>query len=448
MVMPTFRGGIHPKYDGKELTMNIPIEKLEVLGEMVYPLSQHIGSAANPIVGIGDEVVVGQKIAEASSFISANILSSVSGKVKKIEKRRTINGSLVDSIIIENDEKYTTLPEYGKFRDYQSLSREEILKIIKEAGIVGLGGAGFPTHIKLNPKNRDEIDYILINAAECEPYLTSDYRMMLERPADILNGIKIVLSLFENAKAIIGIEDNKQEAIEVLTKLCEQENKIKVCPLKTKYPQGGERSIIKAITLREINHKMLPADVGCIVQNVSTIIAISDAVSYNKPLIEKVITLTGDAFKKPANYKVRVGCLHSKVVEAVGGFEKEPTKIVSGGPMMGIAMFDLDVPVTKAASSILALSIDDVSNQIETACIKCDRCVDVCPSHITPVIMMDYALRMDKENFEKVNGMECIECGSCSYVCPAKRPLTQAFKLMRQSILTDRKIAALKEARE
>ena len=266
--------------------------------------------------------------------------------------------------------------------------------------------------------------------------------MMLERPEDIINGIKIVLSLFDNAKAVIGIEDNKPEAVDILTKLCEKENKIKVCPLKTKYPQGGERSIIKAITLREINHKMLPADVGCVVQNVSTIIAISDAVSYNKPLVEKVMTLTGDAMSVPANYRVRLGCSHKAVLEAAGGFSKEPTKIVSGGPMMGIAMFTLDIPVTKTAASILAMTIDDVSNQAETPCIKCDRCVDVCPSFITPVIMMDYALRLDKEGFEKVKGMECIECGSCSYVCPAKRPLTQAFKLMRQHILADRRMAA------
>lgn len=442
MVMPTFRGGIHPKYDGKALSMNTPIVELPVLGEMVYPVSQHIGAPSKPIVKVGDEVLVGQKIAEAASFISANILSSVSGKVKKIEKRRVINGNLVDSIIVENDEQYNTVEGFGEFRDYTKLSREEILDIIKEAGIVGLGGAGFPTHVKLAPKNKDEIDYILINAAECEPYLTSDYRMILERPEDIINGIKIVLSLFDNAKAVIGIEDNKPEAVDILTKLCEKENKIKVCPLKTKYPQGGERSIIKAITLREINHKMLPADVGCVVQNVSTIIAISDAVSYNKPLVEKVMTLTGDAMSVPANYRVRLGCSHKAVLEAAGGFSKEPTKIVSGGPMMGIAMFTLDIPVTKTAASILAMTIDDVSNQAETPCIKCDRCVDVCPSFITPVIMMDYALRLDKEGFEKVKGMECIECGSCSYVCPAKRPLTQAFKLMRQHILADRRMAA------
>ena len=445
MGMPTFSGGVHPEYDGKALTMNSPIKDLPISGEMVYPMFQHIGAAANPVVKVGDEVLVGQKIGEATSFVSANIISSVSGKVKKIENRRIANGSMSNCVVIENDEEYKTVDGFGQERDFTKLSKQEILDIIKEAGIVGMGGAGFPTHVKLSPPKPDEIDYILVNAAECEPYLTSDYRMMLERPEDIINGVKIVLSLFDNAKAVIGIEDNKPEAIDVLTKLCENEAKIKVCPLKTKYPQGGERSIIKAITLREINHRMLPADVGCVVQNVTTIIAISDAVSHSKPLVERVMSLTGDAIANPANYKVRLGVLHSAVVEASGGFKTEPTKLISGGPMMGMALYTLDIPVVKTSGSVLAMTVDDVANQPETPCIKCGRCVEACPSHITPVIMMDYALRTDKENFEKVHGMECIECGSCSYVCPAKRPLTQAFKLMRQTILADRKNAPKKE---
>jgi len=445
MGMPTFSGGVHPEYDGKALTMNSPIKDLPISGEMVYPMFQHIGAAANPVVKVGDEVLVGQKIGEATSFVSANIISSVSGKVKKIENRRIANGSMSNCVVIENDEEYKTVDGFGQERDFAKLSKQEILDIIKEAGIVGMGGAGFPTHVKLSPPKPDEIDYILVNAAECEPYLTSDYRMMLERPEDIINGVKIVLSLFDNAKAVIGIEDNKPEAIDVLMKLCENEAKIKVCPLKTKYPQGGERSIIKAITLREINHRMLPADVGCVVQNVTTIIAISDAVSHSKPLVERVMSLTGDAIANPANYKVRLGVLHSAVVEAAGGFKTEPTKLISGGPMMGMALYTLDIPVVKTSGSVLAMTVDDVANQPETPCIKCGRCVEACPSHITPVIMMDYALRTDKENFEKVHGMECIECGSCSYVCPAKRPLTQAFKLMRQTILADRKNAPKKE---
>ncbi len=445
MGMPTFSGGVHPEYDGKALTMNSPIKDLPISGEMVYPMFQHIGAAANPVVKVGDEVLVGQKIGEATSFVSANIISSVSGKVKKIENRRIANGSMSNCVVIENDEEYKTVDGFGQERDFAKLSKQEILDIIKEAGIVGMGGAGFPTHVKLSPPKPDEIDYILVNAAECEPYLTSDYRMMLERPEDIINGVKIVLSLFDNAKAVIGIEDNKPEAIDVLTKLCENEAKIKVCPLKTKYPQGGERSIIKAITLREINHRMLPADVGCVVQNVTTIIAISDAVSHSKPLVERVMSLTGDAIANPANYKVRLGVLHSAVVESAGGFKTEPTKLISGGPMMGMALYTLDIPVVKTSGSVLAMTVDDVANQPETPCIKCGRCVEACPSHITPVIMMDYALRTDKENFEKVHGMECIECGSCSYVCPAKRPLTQAFKLMRQTILADRKNAPKKE---
>lgn len=443
----TFKGGFHPHFDGKELSKNSPIMDLEIDTEMVFPMFQHIGSLATPIVKVGDDVLVGQKIGEASSFISANVLSSVSGKVKKIENRRVANGSFSPCIVIENDKEYRTIEGYGEERDYTKLSKEEILDIIKEAGIVGLGGAGFPTHVKLSPKSPDEIDYILINAAECEPYLTSDYRLMLEKSDSLINGIKIILSLFDNARAVIGLEDNKSDLIELFEKKLQNENKIKVCPLQTKYPQGGERSLIKAITLRELMTPSLPADIGCIVINSSTSIAISEAVSYSRPLIDRVITVTGKLVEEPKNYRVRLGVSHLSIMEKIGGFTKEPVKIISGGPMMGTALLNLDIPVVKTSGSILAFEIDDVKEQKETACIKCARCVDVCPSRLNPVLMMDYALRSDFENFESILGMECVECGACTYVCPAKRPLTQAFKRSKQSVLAIRKIRASKEAK-
>lgn len=439
MLLPTFKGGIHPLYDGKALTMNTPIIDLSIKGEKVYPIQQHIGSPAIPIVKVGQSVLVGEKIANATSLISSNIISSISGKVKKIEKRRTTSGFMLDSIIIDNDEEYKAVEDFGVYRDYKTLSKKEIIEIIKEAGIVGLGGAGFPTHVKLSPKNPSQIEYILINGAECEPYLTSDYRIMLERNQDIINGIKIILYLFDNAKAIIAIEDNKKEAINILTKLCDKEEKIKVCPLKTKYPQGGEKSIVKAITLREFNHNELPMDVGCIIENISTVVAISDAVSYSRPLTKKVITITGDAFDKCANYRVDIGTSHLKIIEELGGFTKEAVKIISGGPMMGKALFDLDIPIIKTSSSILANTFDTLEKQNETPCIKCSKCLEVCPNRLMPVLMMDYAIRMDKKNFEKINGLECIECGSCSYICPAKRPLTQAFSMMRKIIFQEKK---------
>ena len=269
MGLATFVGGIHP-YEGKELSENQPMEVLMPKGELVFPLSQHIGAPAKALVKKGDQILAGQKIAEAGGFVSAHVIASVSGTVKGIEKRRTAGGSMVDSIIVENDGQYKTVEGLGTERDLDSLSKEDILGMVKEAGIVGLGGAGFPTHVKLAPKNPEKIDYIIINGAECEPYLTSDYRRMIEEPEKVIGGLKVILKLFDGAKGVIGIEDNKPEAIKKMTELVKGESRIEVCPLKTKYPQGGERTLIYAVTGRKINSSMLPADVGCIVDNVDT----------------------------------------------------------------------------------------------------------------------------------------------------------------------------------
>ena len=438
MGLATFKGGIHP-YEGKELSESKPVSVLQPKGEMVFPLSQHIGAPAKPLVAKGDHVLVGQKIGEPGGFISACVISSVSGTVKALEPRMVANGAMVPSIIVENDGKYETVEGFGRDRDPKTLSKEEIRNIVKEAGIVGLGGAGFPTHVKLTPKDESAIDTIIVNGAECEPYLTSDYRMMLEEPESIVKGLNVILSLFDNAKGVIGIENNKPEAIKKMTELVKDEPRITVCPLLTKYPQGGERSLIYAVTGRKINSSMLPADAGCIVDNVDTVISIYNAVCKTTPLIRRIITVTGDAIASPQNYSVRVGTSYKELLEASGGFKAEPEKVISGGPMMGQALFNLEIPVTKTSSALTAMTKDEVAVHAPSACIRCGRCVSVCPSHVVPQMMMDAAERSDIERFTALNGMECCECGCCTYVCPAKRPLTQAFKEMRKVVAASRK---------
>lgn len=441
MGLSTFKGGIHP-YEGKELSEDKAIQKLEPKEELVFPMGQHLGAPAKPIVAKGDQVLVGQKIAEASGFISANICSSVSGVVKAIEPHLTTSGAMQESIIIENDFNYTPVEGFGEKRDYTTLSAEEIRNIVKEAGIVGMGGAGFPTHVKITPKDDNAIDYVLINGAECEPYLTSDYRLMLEEAEAMIGGLKIVLSLFPNAKGIIGIEENKPEAIKKIKELVANEDKISVCELKTKYPQGGERMLIYAATGRKINSTMLPADAGCVVNNVDTMISIYMAVCESTPSIRRTLTVTGDAVANTANVQVRTGMSYKEILEAVGGYKTEPAKVISGGPMMGAALFDIDVPVTKASSALLALTKDEVAEYEPTACIRCGRCVSVCPSNLIPQKMAEAAERFDDETYEKLEGMECFECGSCTYVCPAKKRLTQAFKQSRASVAAARRAKA------
>lgn len=433
MKRKTFKGGAHP-YDGKKMSRECPIEILNPGDTLVYPLSQHIGAMAKPLVKAGDRVLVGQKIAEKGGFISANIHSSVSGTVKAIEKRLVATGGMVDSIIVENDGMYEeAAPIFSGNPD--ELSKDEIIKIIEEAGIVGMGGAGFPTNVKLSPKNADIIDSIIVNGAECEPYLTSDYRRMVEQTDKLVKGLKIVLKIFPDAKGYFGIEDNKPEAIEALLKATENEDRIEVVPLKTKYPQGGERSMIYAVTGRKINSKMLPADVGCIVHNVDTIYAIYNAVYNGKPLIERIVTITGDAVRTPKNFQVRIGTSFRELIDAAGGFTTEPEKIISGGPMMGFSFFNIDVPVVKGSSSLLAFIKDDVSHEEPSACIRCGRCAAACPEHLLPMKLAALAGQNEPEEFKKLGGMECVECGCCSYVCPAKRQVTQSVRSMKKLII-------------
>ena len=431
MALATFKGGVHP-YEGKELSMDAPIKELIPHGEMVYPLSQGIGAPSQPAVAVGDRVLCGQTIATAGGFVSANIVSSCSGTVKAIAPRLTQGGSMANSIIIDNDDQYETLEGINVARDYSNFTKEEILGMVKAAGIVGLGGAGFPTHVKLAPKNPDAIDHVIVNAAECEPYITADYRCLLEKSEMLVEGLKIMVGLFDNAKGVIAIENNKPEAIKKLKELTANEPKIEVAQMRTKYPQGGERNIINAITGRTLNSSMLPADVGCIVDNVDTVISIYLAVARNYPLMKRIVTVSGDAIANPGNFEVRIGTNLQQLIEAAGGFKADPEKVISGGPMMGFAMFDLNVPMTKTNSAVTAFLKDEVAMNPVTACIRCGRCVAACPEHLVPQLLMKVSMDDDCEGFDALSGMECVECGSCAYVCPAKRPLTQAFKNMRQ----------------
>ncbi|MGN0421062.1 MAG: electron transport complex subunit RsxC [Acetatifactor sp.] len=437
MAKLTFVGGIHP-FDGKSLTKKKRIKDILPTGDLVYPLSQHIGAPAKAVVKKGDHVLAGQVLAESGGFVSAPILSSVSGTVKAIEPRRVVTGDLVMSIVVENDGKYEDVG-FAPKANVDKLSKQEILDLIRDAGIVGMGGAGFPTHVKLSPKDPDGIHYVIANCAECEPYLTSDYRRMVEEPMKLVEGLKIILRLFDNAKGIIAVEDNKSDCIETLTKLTKDEPYISVKTLKTKYPQGGERQLIYAVTGRKVNASMLPADVGCIVNNVDTIVAVYHAVAEGRPLIERIVTVTGDAVKSPRNFRVKIGTSYQDILEQAGGFGVTPEKIICGGPMMGFGMFQLDVPTTKTSTALLAFQRDDVSRAKPTACINCGRCVEVCPGRVVPSKLADYAEHFDEEAFLENYGMECCECGCCSYVCPAKRPLTQEIKSMRKLQLAKRK---------
>lgn len=436
MGMLTFKGGIHP-FDGKRLSRDCPIEKYVPKGEMVYPLSQHIGAPAVPLVKKGDRVLAGQKIAQAGGFVSAAIHASVSGVVKGIEKRLTATGSMVDSILLENDDLY----EQVEFipAALEELSREDILKRIQEGGVVGMGGAGFPTHVKLSPKDPQSIEYVLVNGAECEPYLTSDYRRMLENPEVVVGGLRVMLALFENAKGYICIEDNKPECIEKLRELVKDIPRMEVKELMTKYPQGGERTLIYATTGREINSSMLPADVGCVVDNVDTVCAIYRAVIQGRPVMDRIVTVTGEGIRNPRNFEVLTGTDMAQLIEAAGGLKDNVPKVISGGPMMGFPMYDLHVPCVKTSSACLCLQKDAVSEAQQTACINCGRCVRVCPGHVLPSKLATFAEHGDMERFQKFDGLECCECGCCSYVCPAKRPLTQSIKSMRKMVLASRK---------
>ena len=434
-MLKTFHGGVHPN-DMKAPTAGKKIEELDPSKEMVYPMTQHIGAPASPIVNVGDYVYAGQKIAEAGGFVSANIHSSVSGTVKAIEKRMHPNGLMVKSIVIEDDEQDKVCPDLKGCGDYTKLSAKEIIEIIKEAGIVGLGGATFPTHVKLSPPPEANIDYVIVNAAECEPYLTSDYRSMLEIPEQIIGGLKIVMHIFGLKEGHIGIENNKELAIETMTAMAAKAKdvNIHVHTLKTKYPQGGEKQLINAITGRKVGPGQLPWQVGAIVCNVDTCRAIYQAVTRGLPVMTRIVTTGGKCAKNPGNYRVRIGTSLKSVYEQTGGFTENPAKVIMGGPMMGMALPNLDVPAIKGTSGLLAFSEDEAYGYEETACLRCGKCVFACPMRLLPNKLDEAARADDFKALEKLNIVDCIECGSCAFSCPSKRRQVQQIKVAKDKL--------------
>ncbi|MBQ6540396.1 MAG: electron transport complex subunit RsxC [Oscillospiraceae bacterium] len=438
----TFRGGVHPN-DKKTLSRQVPLRRFDPKGDMVFPLSQHIGKPAKAVVKKNDIVLVGQVIGEADGYVSANVICSCSGKVKAVEKRRLISGAMGECIVVENDGLFTPIEGMGKKQDLSELTGEEILNKVKDAGIVGLGGAGFPTHVKLKPSDPDAIKYVIANGAECEPYLTCNDQLMRTEPQDIVAGLELILRLFPNAVGVVGIEDNKPEAIEAMRKAA-GETGIQVLSLRTKYPQGGEHNLIQTVTGIDYPVAKLPADVGCIVCNVGTIYAVYRAVAYNEPLFTHVLTVSGEGVTEPANFIVRDGTLFSEIVEECGGLKGEPKKVLSGGPMMGFAVGSLNVPVQKTTNGITVFEDDpaEKAHDMMTACLHCGRCTTVCPAGLLPQLMADAAEIGDYERFEKkVYGLECVACGSCTYICPAKRPLTQTFKQVKAEIMAMKRAA-------
>ncbi len=429
----TFERGIHPKYH-KELAAGKSVTQAHLPQRIVVPLSQHIGAPAKPEVNIGDEVKRGQVIGTTTGFVSSPVHSSISGKVTAISDFPTSVGRMVQSIVIESDGKDESV-SFKEHPEYMNLSADEIKAMIKDAGIVGMGGAAFPTNVKLSPPKEKTIDTVIINGAECEPYLTADHRLMVEHPREVVEGLKIIMKSLGVKEGHIGIEENKPDAIEAMKSAVSGEPDIKIWSLEIKYPQGAEKMLIKAIKGREVPSKGLPMDVGVVVQNVGTALAVYEAVRFGKPLIERVVTVTGNGIKEPKNMMVRIGTLMSDVIEQCGGLVDGAVKVISGGPMMGFAQWTLDVPVVKGTSGILVLAEDEyVSSDQYSACIRCGSCIDVCPMGLNPSILSIYSEKGFYEDAKANNLFDCFECGSCAYVCPAKRPMVQFIRLAKSQV--------------
>ncbi len=419
MELKTFRGGIHPPYR-KEATAGKATVEISLPAEVVIPMAQNVGAPNAPTVSVGDRVEAGQKIGATDAFISAPVHSSVSGTVKAIEERKNFTGAPVNSVIITVDPNQPA--KWTEKRDVSNLSAEEIRNIAKEAGLVGLGGAAFPTFVKLTPPKDKAIDTVIINACECEPFLTCDHRLMLERADDLIAGLKLMMKAVGASKAFIGVEANKMDAADVLTPKVSGESAIDVVLLEVKYPEGAEKMLIDAITGRRVPPGKLPSEVGVLVQNVGTAIALYDAASTGKPVIDRVITVSGPGMKNPANVLVKIGTPIEHVIEQCGGMTGGVAKVIMGGPMTGFAQKDLSASVVKGTSGILALTQEVIDSNAEQRCVGCDKCLDACPMFLTPNMIAKEARLGKWDLADKYGARDCFECGCCSYVCPARIP--------------------------
>ncbi|MBN2135949.1 MAG: electron transport complex subunit RsxC [Acidobacteria bacterium] len=437
----TFRGGVHP-HEYKELSEEKPIEKAKIPEKVVLPLSQNLGAPAKALVEVGAEVKIGQKIADAGGFVSVPLHAPISGKVTSIGNFLHPNGHLAPCIVIEKGDGPQEM-ELKEVKGWEKLAKDKVLDAVKEAGLVGFGGATFPTHVKLSPPKDKPIDTIILNGAECEPFLTADHRLMLEQPEGIVEGLKILMKITGAKQGIIGIENNKMDAAKALADTIGDDKDIKVVVVKVKYPQGGEKQLIKSVLNREVPPPPgLPMDVGVVVQNVGTAVAVYEAVRYNKPFIERVVTVSGRGVKESKNLMVRIGTLMADLVDQCGGVTDDVDKIIMGGPMMGLSQFDLTVPAVKGTSGILIMRNGDTQTYEEQTCIKCGRCVQACPMKLVPNMLVKLVDNGRFEEAEQMNAMSCIECGSCSFACPAKIWLVQKIKYAKAEINARRKKAS------
>lgn len=444
MAVHTFAGGVHP-FGGKKMSRDRAVVTLfPDDGEIVYPLLQHMGKPSIPIVRIGDYVRTGQLIARADGDLSANLHASVSGHVSAIENRQLVGGESSLCIVVESDGLFLEVP-YPENRRLSRLTKETVINVIREAGIVGMGGSGIPTAFKLERANTADIDTVIANCVECEPYLTSDYRRILENPWKIINGVMILLTVFPRARGYIAVSDNNTEGYRLLRGLLKNEPRIYVKRMEDKYPQGAERQLIYALTGRTLNAKMLPYDIGCIVHNTDTLVAINQAVIMHEPLITRIVTVSGDGVQSPGNFRIRIGMTYRQILEQAGGLKKgvalEDVLILDGGPMTGSPVRNLDGPATKLTSAIIVLQKKNIRMQKETACTRCGGCADACPNLLVPLFLYEDVQEKRDDAFIAHGGMECCGCGCCSYVCPSKIDLSAAIDGRRHALAADEKKA-------
>ena len=443
-----FFGGVHPN-DMKAATNEKAIEQLAAPAEVVIPMSMHIGAPCKPIVAVGDKVKIGQRIGEPGGFVSAPIHASISGTVKAVEPRPFSMGGKMMSVVIENDFQDELSEEVQAPANPDALSVEEMIEAVKNAGIVGMGGATFPTHVKISG-GIGQVDTVIINGAECEPYITGDHRAMLERPAEIIGGCCYLAKMFGVNKVVIGVEDNKKNGIEALNKvIAEQKAPVVVEVLHTRYPQGAEKQLCQAISGRQVPSGKLPADAGCCIFNLNTTCAIYKAVYTGMPVVSKVVTVSGSGVIDPKNLECPIGTPITALFDACGGLKDETYKLIMGGPMMGLAQYNLDVTVGKGTGAMLAFAGDEEQYEENPQCIRCGKCVGVCPMRLEPVFMYKYLMKGDVDTWQNtLHGMDCIECGACAYTCPARLPLTHAFRMGKQKVNNARMAAKAKAEAE